>query len=106
MIAKQPDNKPDDTRQELTRKLEEKDQQRKHIMEINSLASTPVIADLAEAGFYLEWVSDLYFRKLNYKNAIPVLLKWSRLSQERLTRNKKVFFGKIGLRKRQKTEED
>ncbi|PKO11951.1 MAG: hypothetical protein CVU39_26515 [Chloroflexi bacterium HGW-Chloroflexi-10] len=45
-------------------------------MKINSLASTPVIADLAEAGFYLEWVSDLYSRKLNYKNAIPGLLKW------------------------------
>ena len=76
MNVKQPDNKSDDTRLELTRELEEKEQQRKRIMEINSLASTPVIADLAEAGFYLEWVSDLYSRKLNYKNAIPVLLKW------------------------------
>jgi HEAT repeat protein len=76
MIAKQPDNKSDDTRQELTRRLEEKEQQRERIKEINSLASAPVIADLAEAGFYLEWVSDLYHQKLNYKSAIPVLLKW------------------------------
>lgn len=76
MIPKRPNYKSDDTCQGFTRKLEEKEQQRKRRIEINSLASAPVIADLAKAGFNVEWVSDLYNSKLNYKGAIPVLLKW------------------------------
>jgi HEAT repeat protein len=76
MIAKQPENKSDEARQELIRKLEEKEQQRHRLMAINSQASAPVIADLAEAGFNIKWISDLYSQKLNYQSAIPILLKW------------------------------
>ncbi len=64
------------THQDLTQKVEEMEQRRKRSIVINSLASAPVIADLAKAGFNVKWVSDLYYSRLNYKGAIPVLLKW------------------------------
>jgi HEAT repeat protein len=35
-----------------------------------------VLTDLAQEGFNLEWISDLYSKKLNYKDAIPILMKW------------------------------
>ena len=76
MIAKEPEGKPDEARQELIRKLEEKERQRQRIIAINRQASAPVLTDLAQAGFNLEWVSDLYSKKLNYKDAIPILMKW------------------------------
>ena len=76
MIEKQPEGKPDEVRQELIRILEEKERQRQRIIAINRQASAPVLTDLARAGFSLEWVSDLYSKKLNYKDAIPVLIKW------------------------------
>jgi hypothetical protein len=76
MIEKQPEGKPDEVRQELNRILEEKERQRQRIIAINKQASAPVLTDLARAGFSLEWVSDLYSKKLNYKDAIPVLIKW------------------------------
>jgi hypothetical protein len=49
---------------------------RQRLIAINSEASAPVLADLAEAGFNLEWISDLYSQKLNYKGVIPILLEW------------------------------
>jgi HEAT repeat protein len=76
MIAKQPEGKPDEVRQELIRMLEEKERQRQRIIAINRQASAPVLTDLAQVGFNLEWVSDLYSKKLNYKDAIPILIKW------------------------------
>jgi len=76
MIAKQPEGKPDEVRQELIRMLEEKERQRQRMIAINRQASAPVLTDLAQVGFNLEWVSDLYSKKLNYKDAIPILIKW------------------------------
>lgn len=76
MIAKQPEGKPDQVRQDLNKILEEKERQRQRIIAINRQSSAPVLTDLARAGFSLEWVSDLYSNKLNYKDAIPVLIKW------------------------------
>jgi HEAT repeat protein len=76
MIEKRPDNEPEEASQALIRKLEEKEQQRQRIIAINSKASAPVLAELAAAGFNLEWVTDLYSKKLNYKSVIPILLKW------------------------------
>jgi len=39
-------------------------------------ASAPILAELAQLGFQLEWVSDLYNKRLDYRAAIPILLKW------------------------------
>ncbi len=49
---------------------------RRHQLEMNKRDSLPVIADLAQAGFDVEWISDLYVKKMDYKSAIPVLLNW------------------------------
>ena len=45
-------------------------------IEINKEDSLPVVADLANAGFEVKWISDLYSKKMDYKKAVPVLLKW------------------------------
>lgn len=46
-------------------------------------ASAPVLAELAQLGFHLEWVADLYNRRLDYRTAIPVLVKWLPLVSDR-----------------------
>lgn len=53
-----------------------KEQQRQLEIESNRRDSEPVLADLAKSGFQVEWVEELYIKHLNYKSAIPVLLKW------------------------------
>lgn len=75
MITK-PSKKTTSDRQQLEKNLAEKEQLRQQIIAINKQASIPVLVDLAKAGFHLEWVSDLYSLKLNYKEAIPILLLW------------------------------
>lgn len=42
----------------------------------NFRAAAPVVTDLAAAGFAVESVADLYNLRLNYKGAIPILLRW------------------------------
>lgn len=76
MISDESGSKPNDIHPELARKLQEKEQQRQHIIAINRQASTPVVADLNRAGFQVQWVSDLFNERKNYKNAIPILLQW------------------------------
>jgi len=76
MSVKQPKGNAKHNRQNSARILDEKEQQRLRIIEINKQASVPMLADLAEIGFQLEWISDLYSKKLNYKQAIPILLQW------------------------------
>ncbi len=39
-------------------------------------AATPLMADLAEAGFAVNNVSELYQKRMNYESAVPVLMKW------------------------------
>ncbi len=51
-------------------------QERNRVIEMNKEASSPVLENLAAAGYKLEWVSDLYTKHLNYKSAIPILLEW------------------------------
>jgi hypothetical protein len=41
-----------------------------------ALAAIPVLEELAQLGFHLNTVAELYNKKLNYKEAIPVLLHW------------------------------
>src|SRR5258705_6336043 len=40
------------------------------------LDSAPVLADLRTVGFDVEHITHLYTRRLSYKAAIPVLIKW------------------------------
>ena len=40
------------------------------------LDSAPVVAELRSLGFDIEYIDDLYSRRLSYKRAIPVLLGW------------------------------
>lgn len=56
--------------------LAEKERKRQQGIAINKQASIPVLADLAQAGFQLEWVSDLYSKRFDYKKTIPILLLW------------------------------
>lgn len=63
-------------RQILERTLAEKEQRRQQAITINKRDSAPVLSDLAEVGFQLEWVSDLYSKGYLYKDAIPILLDW------------------------------
>ena len=39
-------------------------------------AAVPVLTDLRQSGFAVESVADLYVEKLDYKEAVPVLLHW------------------------------
>lgn len=41
-----------------------------------SEAEAPVVADLVNAGFPVESVWDLFNKRLNYREAIPILLEW------------------------------
>ena len=61
----------DQSQQQNLRELE-----RQERIKENKLASAPVIEELAKAGFKIEWISDLYSHRLNYKSAIPILLHW------------------------------
>lgn len=62
---------------EETKKIvAERERERQQRIAINIRDAAPVLADLSEAGFQVEYIEDLYHRRLNYKSAIPILLKW------------------------------
>lgn len=69
-------NMPDNSQLELAKKLEEKERGRQRIIAINKQASAEIIAGLAQAGYPVEWVSDLYNKPMDYRGAIPVLRHW------------------------------
>ncbi len=54
----------------------EREHQRQFSIEKNKLDSQSVINDLEKIGIHVELISDLYNKSVNYKNAIPILLKW------------------------------
>src|SRR4030067_1376873 len=60
----------------MTKQVTSDDEIRHHIIEINKEASKPILNELSQAGFDVEWVSDLYNKHLNYRQVIPILLKW------------------------------
>jgi hypothetical protein len=49
---------------------------RQEAIERDRLDSAPVLADLTAVGFEVEHITHLYIRKLSYKAAIPILIKW------------------------------
>jgi len=53
----------------------EEEQRQKRLLQIRQ-ASVPILKDLAQIGFHLEWISDLFNRKYDYREAIPVLMDW------------------------------
>jgi len=61
---------------EFSRRREEREKQRQQVIEINRQASLPILVELAWAGFSLNSISDLYSERLNYRDAIPILLRW------------------------------
>jgi hypothetical protein len=52
------------------------DSERLKVIAANKEASKPVLTDLAQAGFNVDWIEDLYTKRFNYKEAIPILLRW------------------------------
>ncbi len=55
---------------------EEREKVRQDRIAESRRAAAPLIADLAQVDFTLDMVSDLFNKKLNYKVAIPILLRW------------------------------
>jgi HEAT repeat protein len=49
---------------------------RQQLIAQNKEASKPVLADLSLAGFDVDWIEDLYNKRLHYQRAIPILLRW------------------------------
>jgi hypothetical protein len=76
MITNHPEDASNQSQQELIRKLKEKEQQRQKIISINLKAAAPVVAELKDAGYQVEWISDLFNKRIKYKDAIPILLRW------------------------------
>lgn len=67
----------------------------------NLQAAQPVLRELADAGFEVTWVSDLYRKRMRYESAIPVLLRWlprvaNRAVKEEIVRALSVPWAKPG----------
>lgn len=62
--------------EETKKIIAERELQRQQAMAKYERDAAPVLADLAEAGFHVESVGELYNKRLDYKSAIPILLKW------------------------------
>jgi hypothetical protein len=57
--------------------LQSKDEdKRQQLIAQNKETSKPVLADLSQAGIDVDWIEDLYNKRLDYERAIPILLRW------------------------------
>ena len=52
------------------------EEKRQQLIVQNKEASKPVLDDLSQAGLDVDWIEDLYNKRLDYKKAIPILLRW------------------------------
>lgn len=52
------------------------EENKKDSIAVNKEDSSPVLAELSQAGFEIEWVSELYTKGLDYRKAIPILVRW------------------------------
>ncbi len=75
MNAMRDENEKND-QQEVDRVFAERELERQRRIAEYRKAATPVLNDLARIGFSLEAVEDLYHQPIDYRSAIPVLLKW------------------------------
>lgn len=55
---------------------EREDRERQRRIAEYDRAAAPLKAELAEAGFEVESIADLYNQRMNYEAAIPILLDW------------------------------
>jgi len=39
-------------------------------------AAKPILSELSQVGFDIEWIQDLYHKPYDYRIAIPILLRW------------------------------
>jgi len=62
--------------EETKKIIAERERQQQQSMARYERDAAPVLADLAEAGYHVNSVEELYHRRLDYKSAIPILLKW------------------------------
>ena len=60
----------------MTKPQDQEEERRQQIIAANKEASKPVLAELSQAGFDVEWISDLYNERFDYRRAIPILLRW------------------------------
>lgn len=49
---------------------------RQQLIAQNKEASKPVLDDLSQVGLDVDWIEDLYNKRLDYQRAIPILLRW------------------------------
>lgn len=61
---------------EFAQRVKSREQQRQLAVQANRRAAAPLLAELADAGFKVESVGELFNRKLNYEKVIPVLMRW------------------------------
>jgi hypothetical protein len=52
------------------------EEKRLRIIAANEEDLKPVLAELLQAGFEVESISDLYNKCIDYRRAIPLLLNW------------------------------
>ncbi len=52
------------------------DQRRQRAVAENLKAASPVVQELRAAGFPVEHIADLFNRKMDYRRAITILLRW------------------------------
>jgi HEAT repeat protein len=64
---------------------------RSEVIAAGMKASAPVVDDLRRAGFDVATIEDLYQKKLSYESAIPILLKWLPLIQNRVAKVQIVY---------------
>jgi len=53
-----------------------REQQRQHRIEEYDREAAPLRAELAKAGFRVDSIDDLHNQRLDYRDAIPILLEW------------------------------
>jgi hypothetical protein len=56
--------------------MEARERERRPRIEKNMADAAPVVADLIAAGFYVHSIGDLYNQRVDYRRAIPILVKW------------------------------
>lgn len=61
---------------EWVARRDQRERERQRAVETNRRDAAPIVRDLAEAGFEVEWIADLHNERLNYETAIPILLEW------------------------------
>jgi hypothetical protein len=50
--------------------------ERRRLAEINRRDAAPVVAELRAAGLEVDSVADLHTRRMNYRHAVPILMRW------------------------------